>query len=142
MGLLEAAGKTILWRGVDYYDEKKVISCNKTGDTTYEGIVSGSDDNQYSVTIDTAQPKQSVCTCPYVAGRQIVCKHMVALYFTAFPDSIDEFHDQEEEWEDEEEAEDYVDYEELVAYVYRLSKQELRERLIETLIELEERDFF
>lgn len=142
MGMIETASNSSLWRGVDYYEDKRVITWKKTSETTFEGIVKGSEENQYSVQIDTAHPKRSVCTCPFAAGRQVVCKHMIALYFTGVPGAMEEFREQVAEWEEEEEEEEEQEYEDLVAYVYRLSKQELRERLIEALIELEEKDFF
>lgn len=37
MGLIELASGKSVWRGMDYYNEKKVISWEKTGDFTYDG---------------------------------------------------------------------------------------------------------
>ena len=42
MGLIEIASGDSVWRGMDYYENHKVVSWNKSGDLTYEGVVSGS----------------------------------------------------------------------------------------------------
>ena len=42
MGLIEIASGDSVWRGMDYYENHKVVSWNKSGDSTYEGVVSGS----------------------------------------------------------------------------------------------------
>jgi len=88
MGLIEIASSNSVWRGMDYYENKKVISWNKSGDDIYDGIVSGSKGNSYAVHIDKAHPRRSVCNCPFADGRRVVCKHMIALYFTAEPVTI------------------------------------------------------
>ena len=51
MGLIETASGNSVWRGMDYYERGKVVDWHKTGDTTYDGIVSGSDSNIYIVHI-------------------------------------------------------------------------------------------
>ena len=43
MGLIETASANSVWRGMDYYEAKKVISWEKTGTFAYDGVVSGSD---------------------------------------------------------------------------------------------------
>ncbi len=35
MGLIDVASGNSVWRGMDYYENKKVISWEKTGDNTY-----------------------------------------------------------------------------------------------------------
>lgn len=52
MGVIELASGNSVWRGMDYYKNKKVRSWKKTGEETYDGIVSGSNGNSYSVHID------------------------------------------------------------------------------------------
>ena len=42
MGLIEIASGNSVWRGMDYYENHKVVSWNKSGNSTYEGVVSGS----------------------------------------------------------------------------------------------------
>ncbi|KAB1438018.1 SWIM zinc finger family protein [Candidatus Galacturonibacter soehngenii] len=139
MGLIEIARRNSVWRGMDYYNGKKVISLEKTGTETYSGIVSGSNGNKYMVKIDKAHPRKSSCNCPFADGRRVICKHMIALYFTAEPKVALDFLKEVESWEEEEEAREQQHYEELEEYVKSLSKTELQEQLLEALIQLEER---
>ncbi len=140
MGLIETASANSVWRGMDYYEAKKVISWEKTGTFAYDGVVSGSEGNKYTVHIETNHPRRSTCNCPFAEGRRVVCKHMIALYFTAVPNAADDFLRQVEEWEAEEQEREKQHYEDLRKYVNQLSKAELRERLYDALVELEERD--
>lgn len=140
MGLIETASANSVWRGMDYYEAKKVISWERTGTFAYDGVVSGSDGNKYTVHIETNHPRRSTCNCPFAEGRRVVCKHMIALYFTAEPEAADNFLKQVEEWEAEEQEREKQHYEDLRKYVNQLSKAELRERLYDALVELEERD--
>ena len=52
MGLIEIASGNSVWRGMDYYENHKVVSWNKSGNSTYEGVVSGSNGDSYNVYID------------------------------------------------------------------------------------------
>ena len=140
MGLIETASANSIWRGMDYYEARKVISWEKTGTFAYDGIVSGSEGNKYTVHIETNHPRRSTCNCPFADGRRVVCKHMIALYFTAKPEAADSFLKQVEKWEAEEQEREKQHYEDLRKYVNQLSKAELRERLYDALVELEERD--
>ena len=49
MGLVEIASNNSVWRGMDYYDNKKVVSWEPSGIGIYDGVVSGSGDNVYTV---------------------------------------------------------------------------------------------
>lgn len=140
MGLIQVASGKSRWRGLDYYENHKVISWHKTGEYTYEGEVEGSSHKQYSVMIDTDHPKKSTCTCPFAEGRPVVCKHMVALYFTVFPEAAELFLEEEEEYEREVELERQAHLESIRKYVKSLSKKELQEQLYDALVELEEND--
>ncbi|WP_278296961.1 SWIM zinc finger family protein [Butyrivibrio sp. ob235] len=55
--------------------------------------------------MDKEHPRKSSCTCPFAEGRRVICKHMIALYFTAEPKAAEDFLKQVEEWEKEEEEE-------------------------------------
>ena len=93
--LIEAASDNSILRGIDYYERKRVRSCKKTGEHTYDGKVSGSEGNSYTVHIDTEEPERSTCTCPHAQREDVtVCKHMVALYFKVNPDEAKPCHDQ------------------------------------------------
>ena len=138
MGMIEIASGNSVWRGMDYYNNKKVISWEKIGDEEYKGIVSGSEATPYSVLINKAHPRKSTCSCPFADGRRVVCKHMIALFFTVEPKAADEFLLKVKEWEEEEEAIEQQRMEELKEYVMSLSKAELQLQLLDALIELEE----
>lgn len=139
MGLIEIASGKSVWRGMDYYNDKKVISWEKTGDETYRGVVSGSEDNIYNVYIDKEHPRKSTCNCPFADGRRVICKHMIALYFTAEPEAAEAFLKEVEAWEAEETERMEQHYKDLERYVKTLSKAELQKQLLSALIELEER---
>ena len=55
MGLIEIASGDSVWRGMDYYENHKVVSWNKSGDSTYEGVVSGSN-GESSTAVDRFAP--------------------------------------------------------------------------------------
>ncbi len=75
MGLIEIASGKSVWRGMEYYNSKKVEEVEKTSDTTIDGTVRG--ENLYRVHVDIAHPRKSTCTCPFADGRRVVCKHMI-----------------------------------------------------------------
>lgn len=77
MGLIEIASGNSVWRGMDYYNSKKVESVEKNSGTTYDGTVRGTE--LYHVHIDLEHPRKSSCTCPFDDGRRVICKHMIAL---------------------------------------------------------------
>lgn len=139
MGLIELASNNSVWRGMDYYESKKVLSWNKVENGIYEGIVSGQEDRNYSVHIDKIHPRKSTCNCPFADGRRVICKHMIALYFTAEPNVAQDFLRQVEKWEQEEEQWEQEYYQELRKYVNSLSKAELQDKLYDALVELEDR---
>lgn len=139
MGLIEVASSNSVWRGMDYYNDKKVKSWECVGQGIYDGIVSGSGNNRYIVHIEKFHPRKSNCNCPFADGRRVVCKHMIALYFTAEPQAATDFLKEVEQWEEEEELREQERYEDLKQYVKSLSKAELQEQLLNALIQLEER---
>lgn len=138
MGLIEMASDNSVWRGMDYYERKMVCSWKKSGEDAYDGVVSGSEGNKYSVHIDKVHPRKSSCNCPFAEGRRVICKHMIALLFTAEPKTAEDFLRQVEKWEQEEKERERLHYKELREYVNSLSKKELQERLYEALVELED----
>ena len=132
-----ASGSSV-WRGMDYYERKMVCSWKKSGEEAYDGVVSGSEGNKYSVHIDKVHPRKSSCNCPFAEGRRVICKHMIALLFTAEPKTAEDFLRQVEKWEQEEKEREQLHYKELREYVNSLPKKELQERLYEALVELED----
>ena len=92
--------------------------------------------------IDTNHPKKSTCNCLHAEGKRIVCKHKVALFFTAFPKEADGYIAEIEEYEREVEEREQENYDLIVKYVKSSSKEELRNALINALMEAEEEDFY
>lgn len=125
---------------MDYYNDKKVISWKTLGTGIYEGAVSGSGASFYTVRIDTEHPRKSSCNCPFADGRRVVCKHMIVLYFTAEPKAAEDFLEKVEKQEAEDEERERQHYEDMKKYVKRLSKAELQEKLLEAMVQLEERE--
>lgn len=138
MSIMTSASGASLWRGYEYYKEKKVKFFTKISDAEYEGVVSGSGKEPYHVKINTAHIRQSKCNCPYADGKRIICKHMVALFFTAFPTEAENYIKEVEEYEHEEERRQTEHYKEIEKYVFSLSKDELQRELMNYIIESEE----
>ena len=135
MSILSLASAQTAYRGYDYFKDKKVLSIEQSGDTAFTGVVSGSNGARYDVTIDLDHPRKSQCICPHAAGRRVICKHMVALYFTAFPEEAAKYMaDLEACWEEEEQEQEEVQ-EKLVSYVYHMKKSKLQEALLTLLME-------
>ena len=137
MGLIEVASGESVWRGMDYYKEQKVLRWEPAGYEQFDGTVQG--ESIYQVHLDIAHPRRSTCSCPFAKGRRVVCKHMIALYFTIRPQAASDFLKQVDEWEKEEEKARKAHIEELRKYVKRMSKSELQEKYLDALLELEER---
>ncbi len=90
MSLLSLASGASAFRGYDYFEAHKVIDWKEKCDGVYEGTVAGSYGARYAVAIDILHPRRnSMCTCPHASGTRRICKHMVALYFTVFPEEAE-----------------------------------------------------
>jgi len=133
MGLLSMASNASAWRGYEYYLHKNVISYKKTDEGKYEAQVRGSNEETYSVFIDVEHPRKSKCNCPYAFGTRIICKHMIALYFEAFPSEAKQYIEEVEEYEREEEQRQQELDENIEKYIDSLSKKELKQALMEML---------
>ncbi len=142
MSILISASSNSVARGYAYYLEGNVVSSNQISEFEFEGIVQGSQSNPYAVLINVKHPRKSSCECPFANGHTI-CKHMVALFFSAFPEEVDEYVDDlqsqyEEDYEDEEDFDEegsdvfvkplFFDSA-LNDYIQNLTLQELREHL-------------
>jgi hypothetical protein len=139
MSILSIASNASVWRGYEYYNEKKVLSWKQTEEHKFEGEVVGSEKEPYHVMIDTEHPKKSKCNCPHAEGKKIICKHKIALFFAVFPKEADRYITEIEEYEREEEEREQKRYNQIIKYVESLSKEELRRALINALVEAEER---
>ena len=137
MGLLDLPSSNSLWRGYDYYKAGNVVSVTHVDSSHLSGLVKGSEGATYEVTVDLDHPKRSTCTCPFAMGRQVICKHEVALYFTAFPREADELLRRAEQWEKDEESRQQEQIAEIQRYVKSLSKAELQKQLLWRLVDEE-----
>jgi hypothetical protein len=142
MGLIEIASNNSFWRGVDYYNRNMVISWNRCADNCYEGVVNGSNDEKYNVHVDKMHPRKSTCTCPFANDKRVICKHMLAVCFTAEPDMLEEYLEeikrQEQEWEEEIERREIEHEQELMKKAKSMSKSELIEELVLAWLQIEE----
>ena len=139
---MTSASSASAWRGYEYYRENRVTGAVQTGEDIYEGEVSGTAPAPYHVKINTAHVRQSKCGCPHADGTRRICKHMVALYFTIFPQEAEQYIREVEEYEREEEQRWEAQDRALRAYIKGLSKKELQEELYRALIELEQQRYY
>lgn len=137
MSLISRASNASCWRGYEYYLQKHVESLEKVAENVYICKVKGSNNNVYDVRIDIDKTSQSRCNCPHADGRRVICKHMVAAFFTAFPEEAKKYICEVEEYEAEEEGRREDRYSEIKEYVYSLSKNELRIMLLDYMTEEE-----
>lgn len=135
MSLLSSASGASVWRGYDYFQEHKVRKLERIGDNRFTAMVAGSEKNSYLTTIDLEHLRQSSCNCPHANGRRVICKHMVALFFTAFPDEAEKFYAEAMAYKEEEERLQEELYNELPKYIHRLKKAELEQILLDLLYE-------
>ena len=133
MGLIDLASSNSLWRGIDYYQSKNVKKIKKISDDEYNSIVSGTE--EYNVHIDINHPRKSTCTCPFAAGRRVICKHMVATFFTIYPLEAERIIKEEQEYEEAEERLFEEHLEEVKEYVNGLTDDEVRAALIDKLMD-------
>ena len=140
MSILTAASSKSAWRGYEYFMEDKVQFVKKLDDTHFGGAVTGSELEPYAVTIDIEHPKRSICDCPFANGLK-VCKHMVAIYFAAFPEEAIKFkaaidHALEEEEQYREELPGRIE-----KFINKLNKAQLRDLALNLIYELPEYEF-
>lgn len=135
MGILSLASRQSVYRGYEYWEQERVHGLKNDGDGILTATVSGSEDKIYEVAVNIAHPRKSSCTCPHAAGRQLVCKHMVAVYFTAYPSETHEYKAQlEAAWEDDEDALSELQASTVEA-VSKMKKAELQDVLLQMLFD-------
>lgn len=94
MGIVSSASGASCWRGLDYYKNKKIKNLKKINDYEFTSTAIGT--NNYDIYLDVSHPRRSTCTCPLATGKRIVCKHIVATFFTAFPEEAKDFEKEQE----------------------------------------------
>ena len=80
MTVVDLANLRTITAGLELYNTGMVKSCEKVNEEVYRGVVADSDGQEYEVAISMKQPEASICQCE-ASKEQVVCKHMVALYF-------------------------------------------------------------
>ena len=133
MKVINIASGNSTWRGLEYHKEKKILSYNKIDEFRYEGKAKGSNNAIYNVFLDIEHPRKSKCDCPHAKDKRIICKHIVALYFTIFPDEVEVFLKEVEEAQKEYEEYENNLYNKTINYIRTMSKSELEEAIIEIL---------
>ena len=133
MGLINVASGNSVWRGLDYYKKNKVKNYKKISNSEYEGIVIGSNKENYNVFMNIEHPRQSKCNCPHAKDKIIICKHIIALYFTVFPKEVDKFLKEVEHAQEEYENYEKEIYDKTIKHINSMPKQELIDSLIEIL---------
>lgn len=133
MGILDIASGNSIWRGYDYYENKRVVSYKMVNENLIEGIVLGSTGEHYSVVVDVLHPKRSTCDCPHAEGTRKICKHKMAVYFSAFPDAAQKLLEDLEAYEEEQEQRAEHIREEVIKCIRKLKKDELQELVLDLL---------
>jgi uncharacterized Zn finger protein len=127
MGIISLASGASCWRGLDYYKNKRIKNLKRISDYEFTSTAIGT--NNYDIYLDVLHPKKSTCTCPLANGKRIICKHIVATFFTAFPDEAKNF--EEEQERKQKEYEDYQEklYNKTQMYISSMTKKELVDEL-------------
>ncbi len=144
MGLKELSSYRSLWKGYNYYIQGKVLEIEKVNDLEFNAKVRNDENKIYNIHLDLNHPRKSTCNCPHADGRRIICKHMVSSYFAIFPEKAKEYIEEIERYEKEKEErfqqsiimreERIKDFEK---YVNKLTKKELKEKLLEYMTDSE-----
>jgi len=135
MGLLECASGASVWRGYDYYKENKVVSLEEIETNIFTAKVSGNLSEPYSVELHIDHPRKSKCNCPHADGKRIICKHLVAAYFTVLPEEADKFYAEALAYQEEEEKRQDELSDKVCHYVWHMKKSELQDALLQLLFE-------
>lgn len=127
MGIISLASGASCWKGLDYYKNKRIKNLKRISDYEFTSTAIGT--NNYDIYLDVSHPKKSTCTCPLANGKRIICKHIVATFFTAFPDEAKNFEEEQERLQKE--YEDYQEklYNKTQKYISSMTKKELVDEL-------------
>ena len=98
-------------------------------------MVRGSGQKHYDVFINLEHPCKSKCNCPHSDGKRIICKHMIALYFAAYPNEAKKYYEDVVKYQKEEEQRQEELESEVIYYVHKLKKSELEQLLLQVLFD-------
>lgn len=131
MKFIDSASNRSFWRGYDYYESNMVKTVQIVDEKTIKGTVKGLQAKEYEVEINLDKPRSSTCTCPFSKEHtRSICKHMVAVYFAAYPKEAKRIID---EIEEEEQQEKDALMKTIVTYVNSLSEEQVRKELTERM---------
>ena len=71
---------------------KEIFDLTEIANDVYSATVSGSSSEPYLVELYINHPRKSKCNCLHADGKRIICKHIVAVYFTVFPSEAERFY--------------------------------------------------
>ena len=128
MGIISSASGSSCWKGLEYYKNNKIKNINKVSDTEYTSTAFGT--KEYSVYLNLKNPRKSTCNCPLANGKRIICKHIVATYFSVATGSAKEFEDEQNRLQEEYEEYQENEYKNAIKFINKMSKKELVEELI------------
>ena len=128
MGIINCASSNSCYRGLDYYEQKRVSKIKKISATEYQSTVSGSDN--YNVFLDISHPRKSTCNCSLANGKKIICKHIVATYFSVVPNSVKDFIEEQDRLQEEYEEYQKQEYKNVIKCLNKMTKEELIQELI------------
>lgn len=134
MNLLDAADQGSIWRGLDYYLEKRVLSYYVMDKDHIRGKVAGSQSLPYEVALNLNDVHTSLCNCPYAKDKEIICKHKIALYFTLYPEIADGYLADANKIADEHDRKHRERILRIVNIVDRLSTSEMKTVLISYML--------
>lgn len=80
-------------------------------------------------------PRKSKCNCPHADGKRIICKHIVATYFTALPLEADRVYAEAMAYQEEVEKRQEEMVDKVCRYIQRMKKSELQEALLQLLFD-------
>ena len=127
MGIISSASGSSCWRGLDYYKENKISNLKKISNFEYTSKVNGTE--IYNVYLNIEHARKSTCNCPLANGKRIICKHIVATYFKAFPKEAINFEKEQEKLQEEYENYQEKLYNKTQSYIKSLTKKELVDEL-------------
>lgn len=128
MGIISSASGSSCWRGLDYYKDKKVKNIKKINDIEYTSVASGT--KEYNVYLNLEKPRKSTCNCSLANGKRIICKHIVATYFSVVPGSAEDFENEQNRLHEEYEQYQENEYKNTIKLINKMSKKQLVEELI------------
>ena len=134
MGILNIARKASVWRGYKYYKENKVTNFTKVNETCYTSKILGKKNVVYNIKLNVLHPRNSTCNCPLSNGTKIICKHIIATYFTAFPKEAINYNQELINAQIQAEKNEQIILDKVTNYVCNLKKEEAQQELLNLLL--------